>query len=141
MQSDTSGNQKSLGAVIKGLTEDLSTLFRSEIALAKLEIRESVSGLGGIGALLAVALFFALFGLAFLLVTAILALALVIPAWLATLIVAVILLTLAAILAVTAKNKISKIKLVPSGAIGNIKQDIQSIKADLSRLKENNSDV
>ncbi len=141
MQSDSEGSSRSLGAVIKGLTEDLSTLFRSEIALAKLEIRESLAGLGGIGALLATALFFALFGLAFLLVTAILALALVIPAWAATLIVGVILLALATILALMAKRRIGQVKLVPSGAIGNMKQDIQLIKADLSRMKENASDV
>jgi uncharacterized membrane protein YqjE len=73
--------ERTLGSIVRGLTEDLSMLFRSEIALAKLELKETVSKLGGGIGLLSAALFCLLFGLAFLLVMLILVLALWMPAW------------------------------------------------------------
>ena len=78
---------RSLGKIVKDLTADLSTLFRSEIALLKLEIKDMVAKLGGGAAMFAGALFLALFGLAFLFVTAVLGLvALGVPAWVSSLI-------------------------------------------------------
>ena len=83
-------SERSLGSIIKDLTADLSTLFRSEIALLKLEIKTTVANLGGGIGMFAGALFLGLFGLAFLFVTIVLGLvALGVPAWLSTLIVTV----------------------------------------------------
>ena len=126
---------RSIGSLVKDLTQDFSTLFRSEIALAKLEIRQAVAGLGGVGALFAVALFCALFGAVFLLVTTVLALALVMPAWAASLILAVLLLLIAAVIAMAAWKKVRKLKLVPTGAIEHMKQDIDAIKSELSKSR------
>lgn len=126
---------KSLGTVVKELTSDLSTLFRSEIALAKLEIRQSVAGLGGVGAMFAIALFFALSAMVFLLVTAVLALALIMPAWAASLLLAVILLIVAGIVGFLGMKKMKTIKFAPMGAIENMKQDIDTIKTELSKSR------
>lgn len=130
-----SNDEKSIGSIVRGLTEDFSTLFRSEIALAKLELKQAATNLGGAGALFLGALVCGLLGLVLLFVTGILALALVMPAWLATLIVAVISLILAGVLAILGKGKVSKVNLVPEATIASVKGDIETIKSDFSRMK------
>jgi hypothetical protein len=132
----TTGSERSLGTIIKDLTADLSNLFRSEIALLKLEIKESVTKLGTGGAMLGAALFLGLFGLAFLFVTITLGLvALGVPAWLSSLIVTVVLLGAAAALALMGKKKLQGVNFVPSDSIDHIKGDIDALKADVARVR------
>jgi hypothetical protein len=127
---------RSLGRIIKDLTADISTLFRSEIALLKLEIKDMVAKLGGGAAMFAGALFLALIGLAFLFVTLVLGLvALGIPAWVSSLIVTVILFVGAAVLAMIGKKKFEAVKFVPSDAVEHIKSDIETLKADIARAR------
>lgn len=126
---------KTLGTIFRELTEDLSMLVRSEIALAKLEIRQAAAGMGAAGAYFTAALFCLLFALGFLLVTGVLALALVMPAWLATLIGAVILLVSTGVLAYLGKKKMASVEFVPRGTIESVKTDVESIKSEISRFK------
>lgn len=127
---------RSLGKIVKELTADLSTLFRSEIALLKLEIKDMVAKLGGGAAMFAGALFLGLFGLAFLFVTAVLGLvALGVPAWVSSLIVTVVLFAAAAVLAVLGKKKFAAVKFVPSESVQHIKADIENLKADIARAR------
>ena len=136
----TNTADKSIGALVKELAEDLSTLVRSEIALAKLELKQSAATFGIGGAMLFAALFCALFGLAFLFVTAVLGLVVFgVPAWLSTLIVALLLLGGAAGLAVAGKAKLKKLNFMPSDTIDHVKNDIAAIKGDLSRLGHHTS--
>ena len=60
-------SERTLGTIVKELTEDITTLFRGEIALLKLEVKDTVAKLGGGIGLFAGAVFVGLFGLAFLL--------------------------------------------------------------------------
>lgn len=127
---------RSLGKIVKDLTADLSTLFRSEIALLKLEIRDTVAKLGGGTAMFAGALFLALFGLAFLFVTALLGLvALGVPAWVSSLIVTVVLFVGAGVLAMIGKKKFAAVKFVPNESVQHIKADIETLKADIARAR------
>lgn len=127
---------RSLGKIVKELTADLSTLFRSEIALLKLEIKDMVAKLGGGAAMFAGALFLGLFGLAFLFVTALLGLvALGVPAWVSSLIVTVVLFAAAAVLALLGKKKFAAVKFVPSESVQHIKADIETLKADIARAR------
>src|SRR5438876_11684783 len=104
--AETLDDDRSLGTVVKELTADLSTLFRSEIALLKLEVKDTVAKLGGGAAMFAAAAFIALFGVAFLFVTITLGLvALGVPAWLSSLIVTVVLFVAAGVFAVMGKKK------------------------------------
>ncbi len=97
---------RSLGTIIKELMENISTLFRSEIALLKWEFKDTVAKLGGGIGLFAGALFLALVGVAFLFVTIVLGLvALGVPAWLSALIVTVVLFVVAGVLAIPGKTK------------------------------------
>src|SRR3954452_18448796 len=127
---------RSLGTIFKDLSADISTLFRSEIALLKIEIKDTVTKLGGGTAMFAGAVFLALFGLAFLFVTIVLGLvALGVPAWLSTLIVTLVLFAAAAILAVMGRKKFAALQFVPSASIENIKTDIETIRDDISRAR------
>jgi uncharacterized membrane protein YqjE len=131
-----SESERSLGTIIKDLTADLSNLFRSEIALLKLELKEAVTKLGSGGALLGAALFLGLFGLAFLFVTITLGLvALGVPAWLSALIVTVVLLVAAGVLALMGKKKLAAVNFVPSDSIDHIRGDLDVLKADVARVR------
>jgi len=122
--------------VLKELTADISRLFRSEIALLKLEIKDTVVKLGSGSALFAAAVFVALCGLAFLFVTVVLALvAAGLPAWASTLIVGVALIIAAAVLAVVGTRKFASVEFVPNKSVENIRTDIESIKSDISRVR------
>ncbi|HEX7709029.1 MAG TPA: phage holin family protein [Thermoanaerobaculia bacterium] len=132
----TTGTERSLGTIVRDLTADLSALFRSEIELLKLELKDSFAKLGGGAALMAGALFLALIGLAFLFVTLTLGLvALGVPAWLSSLIVTVVLFVTAGVLAMMGKKKLEAVSFVPSESIEQIRGDIDSLKADVARVR------
>lgn len=127
---------RSLGQIFKDLSADISTLFRSEVALLKLEIKDTVAKLGGGTAMFAGAVFLGLFGLAFLFVTIVLGLvALGVPAWLSTLIVTVVLFAAAGVLAFMGKKKFAAVEFVPNDSIQQIKSDVESIKSDIARIR------
>jgi len=128
--------ERSLGTIIKELTADFSNLFRSEIALLKLELKESAAKLSGGAALMSAALFLALIGIAFLFVTITLGLvALGVPAWLSALIVTVVLFAAAGVLAMLGKKKLESVNFVPSDSIEHIRGDLDALKADVARVR------
>ena len=134
--STAADSDRTLGSIIKDLTADFSTLFRSEIALLKLEIRDMLAKVGGGGAMMAGALVMAMLGMAFLFVTLVLGLvALGVPAWLSALIITLVLFAGAAVLAIMGKKKFEAVKFVPSESVEHIKSDIEAIKADISRVR------
>ena len=138
MASNATGetSERSIGTIIKDLTADISRLFHSEIELLKLEIKDTVAKLGGGIGMFAGAVFLALFGVAFLFVTIVLVLVrLGVPAWLSTLIVTVALFAVAAVLAILGKKKFAAVQFVPTESVEQIKTDIESIKADIARVR------
>jgi uncharacterized membrane protein YqjE len=127
---------RSIGTIIKDLTADISMLLRSEIALLKLELKESAAKLGGGAAMMGAALFLGLIGLAFLFVTITLGMvAMGLPPWLSSLIVTVVLFAAAGILIVMGKKKLQGVNFVPSESIEHIKTDIDTLKADVARAR------
>ena len=99
---------QSLGDLVKFVSEDLSQLVRSEIKLAQVEVTEKAKGVGaGIGAFGAAGVL-ALFGLGLFLATAVIALDLLLPLWLAALIVTVVVFVIAGIAALVGKKKVSE---------------------------------
>lgn len=136
MSNYTASAERSLGTIIKDLTADLSNLFRNEIALLKLELKESATKLGSGAALMAAALFLALIGLAFLFVTITLGLvALGVPAWLSSLIVTVVLFAAAGVLVMLGKKKLENVNFVPNESIDHIRGDLDALKADVARVR------
>ena len=129
-------DDRSLGTIVKELTADLSMLFRSEIALLKLEVKDTVAKLSGGSAMVLGAAFLAVFGIGFLFVTIVLGLVrLGVPAWLSTLIVTILLFVGAGVLAMMGKKKFAAVQFVPTQSIEQIKTDIESIKADIARVR------
>jgi uncharacterized membrane protein YqjE len=127
---------RSIGTIVKELMENISTLFRSEIALLKWELKDTAAKLGGGAAFLAAAVCVAIFGLGFLFVTITLGLvALGVPAWLSALIVTVVLFVTAGVLALLGKKKFAAAEFVPKQSMDQIKSDIEMIKADIARAR------
>src|SRR6188768_3863605 len=91
------GSDPTLGALVHDLSEQMSTLVRDEMRLAQAEMTQKGKRAGvGVGMFGGAGLV-ALYGVATLLATIILALALAMPAWLAALIVTVVLFAVAGV--------------------------------------------
>jgi uncharacterized membrane protein YqjE len=129
MTDPRTNDDPTLGALVNQLTQQVPDLIRSEIRLAQAEVSEKGKRAGvGIG-MFSVAGLLAFFGLATLITTAILALALVVDAWLAALIVALVLLAAAAVAGVLGKNKVaSATPAKPERAMEGVKEDIATVK-------------
>ncbi len=124
----------STGELIGTLTDQITTLVRDEVRLAQAEVTRKAKRLGVGAGLFGGAGLFAFLGLAALVTTAILALALVLPAWLSALIVAVVLFAVAGVLALVGKKDVQQASPpVPTQAIAGVQADIAAVKQGMSR--------
>ncbi len=102
--------QQSLGAMVKGVTEDISTLVRGEIELAKTELRDTAKTAANGGVLLVVAGVTAFLAIIFLLLT--LAWVLVqlgLPTWAGFGIVTLLLIIVAVVAGVLGKKRLDTV--------------------------------
>lgn len=122
----------SIGQLVSRLTEQAARLVRAEIDLAKAELQLRAQNAAiGIG-MFVVAGVLSLYGLGWLLNSAALGLANVMPAWLAALIVGVVLLALTATLALLGNRALSRgMPPTPERATENVKLDIEAVKEGL----------
>lgn len=122
--------------ILSGITDDIRTIVRAEVELAKNEAMPSVKK-GGIGAgLFGGAGFFAINGLSLLFIAASLALSMLIKnLWpIGFVIMGVLLLIIAALLALVGKGQIQQAKpSAPSEAAAQAKGTVEDIKAAVSR--------
>jgi Flp pilus assembly protein TadB len=121
--------EQSTAELVQRASEQISTLVRDELALAKAELAEKGKhagigvGLFGGGGVLA------LYGTGALVATGIIALALVLPLWLAALIVTVVLFLAAGVLALLGKKQVTKaVPPEPKAAIASVKADVDEVK-------------
>ena len=116
------------GRLVARMSADLSELVRSEISLAKVELRQSVrhagygAGLFGAGGVLA------LYGLGVLVTAAVLALALVLDAWLAALLVAAVLFILAGGVALVGRSQVAQSAPPVQRSVENVKADADAVR-------------
>ena len=123
------GRKKSLIQLIGDVPSLVGQLIRDEIDQIKKELTEKLTKLGVGAGLFAGAAFFGFFAFAVLVATAILALALVLPAWLAALIVAVLLLLVTGALAFLGLRQVKKgVPPVPQESIQSVKDDVRAFK-------------
>ena len=122
---------QTLGALVHQLTQQVPELIRSEMRLAQAEVAQKGKRAGvGIG-MFNVAGLLAFFAFGSLVATAILALALVVDAWLAALMVALVLLAAAAVAGMVGRNKVAEAgPPAPERAIEGLKEDIATVKGD-----------
>lgn len=119
----------STGELLTRLSDQSARLVRDELALAKVEMVDKVRH-AGIGAgLFSAAGLLALFGLGALIATAIIALALAVPAWLSALIVTAVLFAAAGIAALVGKGQVGRATpAAPEQAVENLKRDVEEVK-------------
>jgi hypothetical protein len=122
-------NRRSLFELIGDLPGLLIGLVRAEIEQFKAELSEKGQRIGVGVALMVVAVGFAFFGLAVLVACAVLAFALVVPAWLAALIVAGILFLLAILLIFIGRGRIQA-GLAKSEFDVDLKRDMDVFKGE-----------
>jgi len=122
----------SIGKLVEQVSEQATRLVRSEIALAKKELTTKAARSGiGIG-MFVVAAVLSLYGLGFLLHSAMVGLAHAVPLWLAALIVGAVLFLLAGGLALVGRKQLKKgMPPTPEAAIANIKEDVATVKEGL----------
>ena len=125
----TRTEEPTLGGLVHDLSQQIPDLVRSEMRLAQAELTQKGKRAGlGIG-MFSTAGLLAFFGVAGLLTTAILALDLVMAAWLAALVVAVIVLVAAGVVAVLGKKQVDQATpALPERAVEGVKEDIATIK-------------
>jgi hypothetical protein len=121
--------ERSLGQLVADATHDISSIMRSEVALAKAEIGADAKKAAAGAGLFATAGVFAFLALIMLLVSAANGLvAAGLPPWLAYLIVAVVLLLLGVILVLAGKASVGKIKGKPERTIKSAQDTIAAVR-------------
>jgi uncharacterized membrane protein YqjE len=125
----TRTSDEPIGALVHRLSEQIPDLVRSEIRLAQAELTQKGKRAGlGLG-MFSVAGLLALFGLATLIATAVIALSLAVPAWAAGLIVAAVLLAAAAGAGLAGKKEVeAATPPAPEKTIANVREDIAAVK-------------
>jgi hypothetical protein len=123
---------RSTADLVKLASEQISHLIRDELRLAQAELARKGKHAGiGIG-LFGGAGFLALYAVAGLFATAVLALALVMPAWLACLIVTAALLAVAGLMAVIGRIQVKRASSpVPQQTVDSLKEDIGAVAGAL----------
>ncbi|MGC9665059.1 phage holin family protein [Planosporangium sp. 12N6] len=114
--------------MVRTASEQLSRLVRDEVRVGRLELAAKARGFGvGVG-LFGAAGVVALYGVAALLATLVLVLALVMPAWLAALAVTVGLFTVATVMALIGRGRLRRAgPPVPEQTLASLKADIRTI--------------
>jgi hypothetical protein len=124
----------STGQLIGQLTEQITRLVRDEARLAQAEVTQKAKRLGIGAGLVGGAGLFAFLGLAVLSATAVMALALALPGWLAGLIVAIVLFAVAGVLGLVGKKDVAKgSPPVPTQAIAGVQADLATVKQGMTR--------
>jgi membrane protein len=119
---------RSTGELLSALSEQVSTLVRDEMRLARAEMSEAGKRYGVGAGMFGGAGLVALYGLGVLIAAAVLGLAAALDAWLAALIVAVVLFAVAGVLALVGKKNVDKAPSFPGNRVESVKADVEAAK-------------
>ena len=120
--------EASLGELIKEMTTELSGLFRQEVELAKVELKQEAAKAGKAAGMLGGAGFAGYLAVVLLSFAAVFALANVMDAGWAALIVAVVWGVIGAVLYLNGRNKLKTVDPMPRRTVDTIKEDAQWLK-------------
>lgn len=109
------------------LSEQTSRLVRDELALAQVELKNTAKKAGSGAGLLGAAGVLALFGFGAAVATAIIALALLLPAWASALIVTALLFAAAGVAALLGRQ-VQQVSPTPERAVANVKLDVEELQ-------------
>jgi uncharacterized membrane protein YqjE len=120
---------QSTSALVQRASEQITTLVRDEIALAKAELTEKAKHAGIAAGLFGGGGVLAMYGVGALIATLIIVFDLFLPLWLAALIVTVALFAVAGIMALLGKRQVSKATPPePQEAVASVKADVDEVK-------------
>jgi hypothetical protein len=120
--------------LVKLAAEQISRLVRDELALAKAELSGKARRFGTGAGLFGAAGLVAAYGVAVLVATVILLLALVLPAWAAAAIVAVVLLAVAGVMALVGRGQVRRATPpTPEETLDSVKADVQTVTEAMKR--------
>jgi hypothetical protein len=129
MTTSQGSPDRTIGQLVADATHDVSTIVRSEIALAKAEITADAKRAGAGAGMFAGAAFVALLGLIFLFHTIANVLDLWLPLWAGYLITTGLLFLVAGILALVGRAQMKKLKGKPERTIKNAQQTLDALKS------------
>ncbi len=119
---------RSTGELVANVGEEIATIVRTEIALAKDDLARSGKRVGiGVGAFGAAG-FVAFYGLGVLVAAAVLGLSVVLDPWLAALVVAAVLFVVAGIAALVGKRSVSTAGDPPKERVESVQEDVAAVK-------------
>jgi len=122
----------SFAELVQNIVADVQGLIRSEIRLAKTELKEDASATGRASSLLAGGLVFGFYAIGFLLLTVVYALATAMPNWLAALIVGVVVAIVAVVLAMLGYQRVKQVNFKPEQTVDTVKEDVEWVKQRVS---------
>ena len=123
-----STTEATTGALVGRAGEQLSTLVRTEMELARAELKDTVDHAVRGASLFGAAGVLALYAGGVLIATVILALALVLDAWLAALIVGVVLLAAAGVAALVGTKQVDQATPAAPAVVDNVKRDLETVQ-------------
>ncbi|MFI1995677.1 phage holin family protein [Actinoplanes sp. NPDC020271] len=125
--TDARSEQASTAELVNRLSEQVTTLVRDELTLARIEMMEKGKRAGKGAGLLGASGVLAMYGLGALFVTGGAALALVMPVWAAALIVTVVLFAVAGVAALLGKNQVKQaVPPAPEEAVASGREDVHT---------------
>ena len=119
---------RSLSDVFQDIIRNVQEIVRSEVRLAKTEIREEAARAKSPTLLLGAGVVTAIFAMLFLLVTIVYALALVMPSWAAALIVGAVLAVVASVMLTAGIKRFKQIHRTPERTVETIKENVEWAK-------------
>lgn len=127
----TTPEDSSITSLIKFLIQQVGTLIRQELSLARAEVSESVGQLGTAVAMIAIGGILGLAAVVVILFAAVYALGLVLPMWAAALIVGVVVGLIAAVLILRGRSNIAARNLMPRRTVRTLQDDVRLAKDKL----------
>lgn len=127
----TTGNhppQRSVPELVQDVSHDLQAMVRTELELAKIELKNDATNAGKGAGMFAGAGVLGLYGFGLLLLGAAWGLATVLPLWASLLIVAAVLFIVAAVLALVGKKSLSRVDGKPQRTITHAQQTVAALK-------------
>jgi hypothetical protein len=125
-------DERPLGELFSDLASETSTLFRNEVALAKVELTDKATKVGKNVASLVIGGAVAYAALLAICAAVILLLDMAMPAWLAALVVGLIVGCVAWLLISKAVANLRRTELTPQQSVESLKEDAQWIKDQIS---------